>query len=229
MKTSNNGFLRFLRRNALYFVLALCIMAIALSVTLVLINDDSDKQLNNGGTTVVTPPNDDKPSSNPTEPEDPVVNPDPVPDNPTPSEPVIQETTYVLPVKDASKIGEYSELPVFNAALKRYSAHLAVDFFAPEGTAVYAVADGTVESVETTLIYGTTVVINHGDGLKSVYNSLADGDCVIVGQNVSQGTKIGEVSLSNRQEYKEGAHLHFEMKEDDKNVDPAKYLTFINK
>lgn len=62
-----------------------------------------------------------------------------------------------------------------------------------------------------------------------MYNSLADGDSVTVGQKISQGAKIGEVSLTNRQEYKEGAHLHFEMIESGKAVDPAKYLTFANK
>ena len=38
MKNSNNAFLRFLRKNAAYFVLGLCILAIGLSVTLVLVN-----------------------------------------------------------------------------------------------------------------------------------------------------------------------------------------------
>lgn len=224
MKTSNNGFLRFLRRNAVYFILALCIMAIALSATLVLVNKNRKNELNNDNPTIVTPPSDDKGRE---EEPDPVVKPEP--DNPTPADPVIKEKTYILPVKEATEITEYSEAPVFNSTLKRFSAHLAADFYAPEGTPVYAIADGTVESVETTLIYGTTIVINHGDGLKSVYNSLADGDAVTVGQTISQGAKIGEVSLSNRQEYKEGAHLHFEMIEDGKAVDPAKYLTFANK
>lgn len=224
MKTSNNGFLRFLRRNAVYFILALCIMAIALSVTLVLVNKGRNNELNNDQPSIINPPSDDKIAE---ETPDPVVKPEP--DNPTPADPVIKEKTYILPIKDATEITEYSEVPVFNSTLKRFSAHLAVDFFAPEGTPVYAIADGTVESVETTLIYGTTIVIDHGEGLKSVYNSLADGDSVTVGQKISQGAKIGEVSLTNRQEYKEGAHLHFEMIESGKAVDPAKYLTFANK
>lgn len=223
MKNPTNNFLRFLRKNAVYFILGLCLIAIGLSVTLVLLNSGEDKvEINNPEdppiVDVVTPPVTD---------DEPTVNPDPIiPDTPTPVEPVIQEKVYVLPVNDATSVTEYGDTMVYNSTMKRFTAHLAVDFFAPEGTPVYAISDGTVESVETTLLEGTTVVINHGDGLKSVYNSLSDGDCVSVGQQIKGGAKIGEVSLSNRQEYKEGAHLHFEMTENGEKIDPAKYLTF---
>ena len=71
---------------------------------------------------------------------------------------------------------------------------------------------------------GTTITIDHGNGLYSIYNSLADGDSVSVGKSVNQGDEIGQVSVSNRQEYKAGAHLHFEVKENGQLVDPAKYL-----
>lgn len=228
MKSSDNNFLRFLRRNAAYLVLALCILAIGLSVTLVLVNKNRDNQLKNDTPVIVTPSNDDQKEPITPDPE-PVVKPDPVKPDPQPVDPVVKEKTYILPVKDATSVTEYSEALVFNSTLKRFAAHLAVDFFADEGTPVFAIADGTVESVETTLIYGTTIVIDHGEGLKSVYNSLADGDLVTVGQKIAQGAKIGEVSVSNRQEYKEGAHLHFEITENGKATDPAKYLTFAVK
>ncbi len=221
MKNPTNNFLRFLRKNAVYFILGLCLIAIGLSVTLVLLNGKDKVEIDNPVTPpvvdVVTPPILDEPT----------VNPDPIiPEPPTPADPVIQEKTYVLPVGDATSVTEYGDTMVYNSTLKRFTAHLAVDFFAPEGTPVYAVSDGTVESVETTLLGGTTVVIDHGDGLKTVYNSLSNGDCVVAGQWVKGGAKIGEVSLSNKQEYKDGAHLHFEMIENGEKIDPAKYLTF---
>ena len=105
-----------------------------------------------------------------------------------------------------------------------YSSHLAIDYYAPEGTNVLAVFDGNVLSIETTFLQGTTITIDHGNGLYSIYNSLADGDSVSVGQKVSQGDVIGQVSTTNKQEYKSGAHLHFEVKENGKLIDPAKYL-----
>ena len=60
MKSSDNNFLRFLRRNAAYLVLALCILAIGLSVTLVLVNKNRDNQLKNDTPVIVTPSNDDQ-------------------------------------------------------------------------------------------------------------------------------------------------------------------------
>jgi murein DD-endopeptidase MepM/ murein hydrolase activator NlpD len=104
-----------------------------------------------------------------------------------------------------------------------------MDFFAPEGSNVYAVYDGVVESVTSTFLQGVSITIDHGNGLKTVYNSLADGDQVFVGQIVNQGDIIGEVSVTNRQEYKDGAHLHFEVLENNISIDPIKYLSINEK
>ncbi len=202
-----NRALLFIRKNAVYVVLALCIIAVGLSVTLMMVaqNNSIRQEL-----------------------EVPVVNPDNNGDT-TPDEPVDNVITFTLPVEKATGIEEYSEMPVFNSTLGRYEAHLAVDFFAPEGTDVVAVYDGKVESIENSLIYGTTITIDHGNGLKTVYNSLADGDMVVAGQQVAKGEVIGQVSVTNRHEYKEGAHLHFEVFENDVSVDPALYLMFEEK
>jgi murein DD-endopeptidase MepM/ murein hydrolase activator NlpD len=83
--------------------------------------------------------------------------------------------------------------------------------------------------VENTLLHGTTITIDHGNGLKTIYNSLEDGELVTVGGQVKQGEVIGAVSVTNKQEYKEGAHLHFEVYENDVNIDPAKYLVYEEK
>jgi murein DD-endopeptidase MepM/ murein hydrolase activator NlpD len=104
-----------------------------------------------------------------------------------------------------------------------------MDFYAEEGAEVFAVYDGVVESVETTLLDGVNIVIDHENGLKTVYNSLADGDMVSVGDAVAKGEVIGAVSITNRQEYKSGAHLHFEVLENGKSINPLNYLTLPEK
>ncbi len=219
MKKSNGRLIMFMRRNAVYLVLALCIVAVGLSITFMLLSDASvDSTLDSGKNPPVI--------ETPIEPDEPVVKPD---DPTEPTEPVIKPITFIMPVNDVTAITEYSESMVFNSTLGHYSAHLAVDFYAPEGTEVVAVYDGTIKSVESSLLKGTTVTIDHGNGLYSVYNSLADGDAVIVGQSVKQGDVIGEVSVTNRQEYKNGAHLHFEVTENGTTIDPAKYLEFDEK
>ncbi len=217
--------LTFFKRNAVYLVLALCILALGVATTIVLVNrSNQNSELNN-------PPVAETPDTSVGE-QTPTPTPDtPVqtPDNSQNTQPVVEPITFIMPVASASSVADYTDTMVFNSTLNRYSAHLAIDFFAPEGTNVYAVYGGTVKSVENTLLKGVTVVIDHGDGLETVYNSLADGDSVSVGMKVSKGQVIGQVSTTNRQEYKSGAHLHFEVKENGDLIDPAKYLVFEEK
>ncbi len=227
MKRTNGRITTFFRRNAVYIVLAFCILAVGLSMTLVIVNKGKDSisqekpPIINDGTVDEIPSNGDV--QDPGAVDKPVDNPEDVP-----SAPVVNVISFIMPV-DTNNYKEYSETMVFNQTLGRFSSHTAMDFFAEEGSPVLAVYDGTVESVEKTLLEGVTIVINHGDGLKTVYNSLLDGDSVVVGQSVSQGDVIGAVSVSNRQEYKEGAHLHFEVTLDGVNVNPLEYLTIDEK
>lgn len=209
----------FVKRNALYMVLSLCIIAVGVSVALML-SSDVDNTLSN----------DDVPSvNNPLDPDDTPSDPVVSPEDTTPETPVDAPVVFIMPVANASSIGEYSETMVFNSTLGRYSTHLAIDFFAEEGTNVLAVYDGVVEDVQTTLLKGTTITIDHGNGLKTIYNSLADGEMVSVGQTVKQGDTIGQVSVSNRQESADGAHLHFEVSENGQYIDPVKYLEMQEK
>lgn len=216
MSEKNNKIKTFMRKNALYFILALCVLAVGLSITFVLLSQGEGETIQDTQISVEDP-------ITPSEPTDNVETPI------TPSEPVVKVVTFIMPVANATEIGEYSESMVFNSTLNRFSAHKAIDFYAEEGADVYACYDGTVESVENTLLEGATVTINHGNGLKTVYNSLADGESVTVGQTVKQGDVIGKVSVTNRQEASQGAHLHFEVIENDVNIDPSKYLTVNEK
>ena len=205
MRKNKRSLTMFLRRNAVYLVLGLCILAVGLSITFMLLTNKNDLSLKVDNSQIVNP----MPDDNNAETENSAVN---------------KPIYFIVPIANPTSVGEYSETMVYNSTLNRYSAHLAVDYYAPEGTDVLAVFDGSVLSVETTFLQGTTITIDHGNGLYSIYNSLADGDSVSVGQKVSQGDVIGQVSTTNRQEYKNGAHLHFEVKENGTLIDPAKYL-----
>ena len=211
-----NKFLTFMKKNALYFILTGCILAVGLSVTLMLIAQENNS-VQVDVPVIETPLPDDinKPSS--------------MPDDNEVVEPVQKPITFIMPVDNTSSIVEYSEELTWCSTLSRFEVHKAMDFFAPEGSNVYAVYDGVVESVTSTFLQGVSITIDHGNGLKTVYNSLADGDQVFVGQIVNQGDIIGEVSVTNRQEYKDGAHLHFEVLENNISIDPIKYLSINEK
>ena len=212
-----SGFLGYLRRNALYFILAFCILAVGLSVTLMLVSrentilgtEQNGPIINEGNT-------DNEQNSGSTN--------DPMDDTP-----VSTVISFIMPVSASNKITEYSEELVYNPTLRRYETHKAIDFFAEEGASVFAVWDGTIESVDNSFLEGYTITIDHGDGLKTIYNSLSEEISVKVGSQVKQGDLIGEVSVSNRKENNEGAHLHFSMMEDGVIKDPTIYLTLDNK
>ena len=91
---------------------------------------------------------------------------------------------------------------------------------APAGTAVKAVAAGSVVLAEAFGTYGQTVIVSHGDGDFSVYGSLARID-VHKGQTIQKGQIIGTVG---RTDPDLDAHLHFEMRPKGRAVDPLEWL-----
>jgi murein DD-endopeptidase MepM/ murein hydrolase activator NlpD len=99
--------------------------------------------------------------------------------------------------------------------------HTGIDMVEPFGSPIYAADDGIVALVGTTSTgYGTYVVIAHSGGLDTLYGHLSAA-LVKVGQLVNQGQPIGlEGSTGNST----GPHLHFELRINQKPVDPAPYL-----
>jgi murein DD-endopeptidase MepM/ murein hydrolase activator NlpD len=90
------------------------------------------------------------------------------------------------------------------------------------GSAIVAVEDGIVEFAggNACCSYGLYVIVDHGNGLKTLYAHLASLE-VAQGQRVSQGQRLGP---SGRTGYSTGVHLHFEVHLDGKRQDPMGYL-----
>jgi len=99
--------------------------------------------------------------------------------------------------------------------------HTGIDLVEPFGSPVYAADDGVVALVGSSSSgYGNYVVIAHSGGLDTLYGHLSTA-LVKVGQTVTQGQPVGmEGSTGNST----GAHLHFELRINQKPVDPAPYL-----
>jgi murein DD-endopeptidase MepM/ murein hydrolase activator NlpD len=91
----------------------------------------------------------------------------------------------------------------------------------PFGSPVYAADDGVVALVGSSSSgYGNFVVIAHSGGLDTLYGHLSVA-LVKLGDRVAQGQPIGlEGSTGNST----GAHLHFELRINQKPVDPTPYL-----
>lgn len=225
----------FFMRNIYYFILGFILVA-AIAVTVVLVLTDNGGMINtveDSGNIAEKPrddssnidkPNEDKPSGGDEKPDEPVDKPDDPDTKPT------VKISFVMPVENATILTDYTATSVvFNKTLNVYTGHLAIDFAAEAGTAVKAVFDGVVESVETSYLTGTTVTIKHNDNLKTVYNSIEVDEKLTAGATIKQGDVIGTVSDNNKQEYKDGAHLHFEVYENGKKISPYKYLAITEK
>ena len=83
---------------------------------------------------------------------------------------------------------------------------------------------GVVVSVTQDDLYGTTVVIDHGSGIKTQYSNLADTPTVSPGDKVKGGDVIGSVGKTAICEIGQGSHMHFAMSRDGASVDPTTYI-----
>lgn len=129
------------------------------------------------------------------------------------------------PIKDGNVSKEYAQDHVVEDKTSgMWKTHEAIDFSGAEGTKVYAVYDGTIEKIETSMMDGTVITIKHTNSLKSVYKSLSNNVSVSEGDRVKKGDEIGAMGTSTG-EKADGAHLHFEVLKDGKLVDPNEYLS----
>ena len=112
----------------------------------------------------------------------------------------------------------------YNVPMSDWRTHDGVDIAAASGTVVKAAAGGRVETIYSDDLYGTTVIIDHGDGLKSCYSNLQEVPAVAEGDRVMAGDTIGAVGRTALCETAEPFHLHFAMALNDKSVDPTDYL-----
>jgi murein DD-endopeptidase MepM/ murein hydrolase activator NlpD len=93
-----------------------------------------------------------------------------------------------------------------------------------------AAQSGVVEGVYTgDALTGTEIVIDHGDGIKTVYHFVQAVEGLAAGAKVERGQVIATIAEANGSEYKDGAHLHFEILQNGKNVDPATHLDLNEK
>lgn len=105
-----------------------------------------------------------------------------------------------------------------------WRTHGGLDIASTLGVDVLAMAAGTVTEVYEDGLMGTTVVINHGDGLTSTYANLNGQATVEPGESVNTGDILGAVGESAIAESGLAPHLHLEVWKDGERVDPMDYL-----
>ncbi|VAW17615.1 Lipoprotein NlpD precursor [hydrothermal vent metagenome] len=116
--------------------------------------------------------------------------------------------------------------PVSGTVSQKYNAkkkHFAVDVVAPRQTPVKAVADGTVIFAEWTSDTGHVIILEHKNGLLSVYKHNGS-----LNKNQGDIVRAGEViaSVGNTGELTTGPHLHFELWDKGTSMNPLDFIDF---
>lgn len=131
--------------------------------------------------------------------------------------PVIPQTTFTPPVEGVMS-SSFGLRRILNDQPR--NPHSGMDIAAPEGAPILAPASGRIVAVGDYFFNGNTIMIDHGQGLITMYCHLSKMD-VAVGQSVETGFKIGEVGQTGRVT---GAHLHWGVSLNNARVNPALFF-----
>jgi len=100
--------------------------------------------------------------------------------------------------------------------------HPAIDIGAPQGSPIVAAGSGSVMSAGYRGGYGNTVIIDHGNGVVSLYAHQASGGIRVgAGERVRKGERIGTVGSTGNST---GPHLHFEVRVNGRPKNPLGYM-----
>ena len=131
---------------------------------------------------------------------------------------------YCLPFGNQI-IKDYSNMnPVYSKTLGDWRTHNGIDFSGEAGGAVVAISYGEVISIYEDTLFGTCVLINHGNGVTAKYCGL-NKETLNVKEHSSVNSEdiigyLGEIPC----EKQEGAHLHFEITHNGELVEPLELM-----
>ncbi len=103
--------------------------------------------------------------------------------------------------------------------------HYGIDIANEIGTPIYATAAGIVQSVDFDNGYGKRVIVDHGNGYRTMYAHLYNSR-VKEGETVSKGQIIAMMGNSG---FSTGPHLHYEVSFRGAKMNPARYLNRIDR
>jgi murein DD-endopeptidase MepM/ murein hydrolase activator NlpD len=137
-------------------------------------------------------------------------------------EQILSATPAIQPVsnQDLNRIASgfgYRIDPIY----KTPKMHAGLDFSAPQGTPIYATADGTVKTTGYSDVgYGNHVVVNHGFGYETLYGHMVRIKAR-ARQKIKRGEVIGYVGSTGKST---GPHLHYEVHKNGQKLDPVYFF-----
>ncbi len=120
-------------------------------------------------------------------------------------------------------MGEYAENQIYISSVDEWRTHNGVDIEAEMGASVAAAGDGVVKRVFFGSL-GSSMEIEHEDGLCTVYSNLDENHIVKIGNSVKKGDVIAYIGNTALGDVCDTPHLHFEVIQDGKYRNPTDYL-----
>ena len=233
----------FVTGKGFYLIVLACVAAIGLSGFVLMrsvqrgLGDDPEDQPAGGAAHIVVTPTPDatrrpqysaapspsaaasaqpSPTPSPSAAPEPAATPEP--------EPASVPLVFTWPVSGAVIVPFSVDVLAYDETMGDWRTHSGLDIAADLDTRVLCTAAGTVSAIYDDPLMGTTVIVEHGSGLTSLYANLADTPAVQVGDEVYTGTIVGAVGDTAPAESGRASHLHFALYQDGQAVNPEDYL-----
>lgn len=133
----------------------------------------------------------------------------------------VYEYTYLRPVS-GNTMKEYSmDKVIYSKTLDMWKVHDGIDIYASLGEEVKAAEKGVIERVYEDAFYGISIIIDHKNGIKTVYRNLDSNVMVEEKKEVEKAEVIGKVGNSSSGESKDETHIHFEVIQNGEIVNPS--------
>ena len=142
---------------------------------------------------------------------------------PVDEEPDKQPLKYNMPLSGELQRAYSGEELAWDETMQDWRNHRGVDIASKAGDEVDTAAPGVVVESKKDEMYGHVVVVDHQDGVTTVYKNL-ESVVVETGDILDEGQMIGKVGNSSAFEMAQTPHLHFEVLKDDAYVNPLEFI-----
>jgi len=136
-----------------------------------------------------------------------------------------ENASLIWPVTGEIVMDYSADKLVFDKTLEQYRVHPAICIAPSEEGIVKAAAKGKVEMIKNDPETGITVILDHGDGWKTIYGQLQKNISVKQNEIVEKGQVIGEIGTPTKYSIALGDHVYFQVTKNDTPVDPKQFLT----
>lgn len=150
-----------------------------------------------------------------------------VPEEPQETMPVLapqKPERLTMPLDGEIIVGYAKDHLLYSKTLEDWRTHIGIDIAGKAGSVVKASATGTVEDIYQDPLLGTTVVLLHGEQIRTLYQNLEESVAVSLGNTVQAGDTIGTVGISALSESADEPHLHFGVTENHTPLNPMDWL-----